>query len=87
MILDILSPEKNYHVDDVESVTLPGTMGSFQILKNHAPLISSLRHGNITFTVQDHLKSMAVEEGFVEVSQNRITVCIDSVRKKETTDK
>lgn len=87
MTLDILSPEKTYHVDDVESVTLPGTMGSFQILKNHAPLISSLRRGNITFSVKGHLKTMVVEEGFVEVSDNTITVCIDSVRKKETDKK
>ena len=87
MTLDILSPEKTYHIDDVESVTLPGTMGSFQILKNHAPLISSLRLVKITFSVKGHLKTMVVEEGFVEVSDNRITVCIDAVRKKETDKK
>ncbi len=84
MTLDILSPEKTFHVEEVESVTLPGTMGSFQILKNHAPLISSLKRGDITFLVQGHLKSMVIEEGFVEVSDNRITVCIDAVRKKES---
>lgn len=87
MTLDILSPVKTYHVEEVESVTLPGTMGSFQVLKNHAPLISSLRRGDITFFAQGHLKSMVIEEGFVEVSDNRITVCIDAVRKKETEGK
>ncbi|MDD2327375.1 MAG: hypothetical protein PHZ13_03525 [bacterium] len=82
MTLDILSPEKSYHVDEVDSVTLPGTMGSFQILKNHAPLISSLRGGNITFFAQGHLKTLHVEEGFVEVQNNKITVCIDSIKKE-----
>ncbi|MFA7155976.1 MAG: hypothetical protein WC112_09655, partial [Proteiniphilum sp.] len=42
MTLEILSPEKNHLWENVQSITLPGTMGSFQVLKNHAPLISSL---------------------------------------------
>jgi F-type H+-transporting ATPase subunit epsilon len=81
MILEILSPEKTYYRGEVESVTLPGTIGSFQVLRNHAPLISSLRRGTLTFAVKGDLQSMKVEEGFVEVSDNKIIVCIDSVKK------
>lgn len=83
MILHILSPEKKYYVEDVDSVTLPGTLGSFQVLKNHAPLISSLQHGTLSFTVKGHLKTLIVEEGFVEVKDNVVTVCIDSVKTKK----
>lgn len=82
MTLDILSPEKNHLWENVQSITLPGTMGSFQVLKNHAPLISSLRKGTILFAAEGHLLSIEVAEGFVEVLNNKITVCIDSVTKE-----
>ena len=45
LILRIVSPEKIEYSGNVESVTVPGTLGEFQILVNHAPLISSLERG------------------------------------------
>ena len=63
MILNILSPEKKYHVEDVDCVTLPGTLGPFQVLKNHAPIISSLERGVLSFKVKGQLKTLQVKEG------------------------
>lgn len=83
MHLEILSPEKIYHSGEVDSVTLPGSMGSFQILHNHAPLIASLKKGILSFMKEDgHVQSMEITDGFVEVSNNKVTVCIDSVHTK-----
>ena len=81
MKLEIISPEKTYYRGEVDSVTLPGALGPFQILKNHAPMISSLIKGQIIISIDGHLKDLSINDGFVEVSNNVITVCIDSVNK------
>lgn len=81
MKLEIISPEKTYYRGEVDSVTLPGALGPFQILKNHAPMISSLTKGQIIISIDGHLKDLSINDGFVEVSNNVITVCIDAVNK------
>lgn len=82
MKLEIISPEKIYFKGEVDSVTLPGVMGPFQILNNHAPLISLLTKGMLVFSTNGHIKEMEITDGFVEVSNNNITVCIDPIKKK-----
>ena len=47
MFLEIVSPEKTLFTGDVSSVHVPGTEGSFQILNNHAPIVSTLKKGSI----------------------------------------
>ncbi|CEA15610.1 MAG: ATP synthase F1 subunit epsilon [Fermentimonas sp.] len=86
MKLEIISPEKTYFKGDVDSVTLPGILGPFQILNNHAPLISLLTKGLIEFSTNGHIKEMKISDGFVEVSNNNITVCIDPIKKKVKLD-
>ncbi len=81
MKLEIISPEKSYFKGEVDSVTLPGDMGPFQILNNHAPLISLLTKGILKFSTEGRIKEMAITDGFVEVSNNNITVCIESIKK------
>lgn len=82
MHLEILTPEKTYFSGEVESVTLPGAMGSFQILNHHAPLISSLIKGKLSFQTEGDTKTVEIGDGFVEVSDNKITVCIDTLTDK-----
>ena len=82
MKLEIISPEKTYFKGEVDSVTLPSVMGPFQILNNHAPLISLLTKGMLVFSTNGHIKEMEITDGFVEVSNNNITVCIDPIKKK-----
>ena len=50
--LKVISPEKILFDGDVESVTVPGTLGEFEVLENHAPIISSLNAGKMTFVVR-----------------------------------
>ena len=47
MFLEIVSPEKTLFTGDVSSVQLPGSEGSFQILNNHAPIVSTLKKGEM----------------------------------------
>lgn len=82
MKLEILTPEMIFYSGEVDSVTLPGTLGSFQLLKNHAPIISSISKGMLAFSANGHVREMEVTDGFVEMSNNHVTVCIDSIKKR-----
>ena len=56
--LKIVSPEKIEFEGDVERVVVPGTMGSFEILQNHAPIISSLEKGDVVYVTAEGKKSV-----------------------------
>jgi F-type H+-transporting ATPase subunit epsilon len=79
MKLEIITPEQIYFSGDVTSVTLPGTSGLFTVWENHAPLISSLTKGKVSYTADKIETELIVEGGFAEVSNNTVTVCIESV--------
>ena len=78
MMLEILSPEQKLFSGEVESVTLPGTLGEFTVLKRHAPLISSLNQGEIKYRLKNgDEQRVAIRNGFVEVLKNHVSVCIE----------
>lgn len=75
MKLEILTKEGPLYRGDVTSVKLPGTKGSFEVLKNHAPIMSSLEDGQIrVITDGGETKYFDIKGGFAEVVQNKITV-------------
>ncbi len=77
MTLEILSPECSLFSGEVESVTLPGTLGEFTVLRHHAPLISSLTEGEVRFRPKGaDEQSFAVRGGFVEVKNDTVSVCV-----------
>ena len=73
----IVSPEKIVFVGDVESVTVPGTAGEFQVLPNHAPLISSLEPGRVLYDCADGRKELNITGGFAEVQNNNVSLCVE----------
>lgn len=77
MNLDILSPERELFNGEVESVTLPGVLGAFTILPHHAPIVSSLEKGNVVYVIGGQEQRVAIESGFVEMSNGRVTVCVE----------
>lgn len=92
MYLEIISPEATLFTGEVESLTLPGTNGSFQLLENHAPIVSTLQagtvkiKGNITIaeSVQNQFESISKEEtlftissGTIEMRDNKIILLSD----------
>lgn len=80
MMLEILSLEQKLFSGEVESVTLPGTLGEFTVLKRHAPLISSLNQGEIKYRLKNgDEQRVAIRNGFVEVLKNHVSVCIEEV--------
>jgi len=75
MFLEIITPDKKVYDGDVSSVQLPGAGGSFGILNNHAPLISSLKNGKIkVIDVKKNTQYFEIKGGVVEVLNNKIIV-------------
>ncbi|MBR5893507.1 MAG: ATP synthase F1 subunit epsilon [Bacteroidaceae bacterium] len=75
--LDIVSPEKQLFSGEVEGATFPGDKGRFTVLYNHAPIISTLGQGTIRWVQQGQEVTLDIKGGFVEVKNNRITVCVE----------
>jgi F-type H+-transporting ATPase subunit epsilon len=75
--LEIISPEKILYSGEAESVTLPGLFGSFTILDRHAPIISGLDKGKLTYKAGTKVVELTVDGGFVEAKKNVVSVCVD----------
>lgn len=81
ILLEIFTPDGIIFNDKVASVALPGTKGGFSVLHNHAPIISSLTKGSIIYKVNDDSSTIEVNGGFVEVKNNVVTVCLETIIK------
>jgi len=76
--LKIVSPERIEYEGEVESVLVPGSAGQFEVLVNHAPIISSLDKGQVVYSLPGGEKnSLDIIGGFVEVQKNVVSVCIE----------
>ena len=75
--LRIVSPERIVYDGEVNSLKVPGTQGSFEILDNHAPIISALAEGVIEYSTAQGKQSLNVLSGFVEVKKNKISLCVE----------
>lgn len=62
---------------DVSLVTLPGVAGPFTVLKDHAALITALEKGDIRYVEAGEEKRLPISEGFVEVGNNQVKVCVE----------
>ena len=75
MQLNIITPDNNLFSGEVSSVILPGIDGDLGVLNNHAPLITTLKNGNITITTQDgETQEFQTNGGIVEVLNNKVIV-------------
>ena len=92
MYLEIISPEAKLFTGEVESLTLPGSNGSFQLLENHAPIVSTLQAGavkikgniSIADNFQNQFESVSKDEtlfnissGTIEMRDNKIILLSD----------
>ena len=76
--LSIVSPEKAIFEGKVERVTLPGVQGSFSILPHHAPIISALGAGVLSYVVEEKEQTVDIQSGFVEMNNNEVSVCVET---------
>mgnify|MGYP002852814022 FL=1 len=78
MILDILTPTGALlSAEQVSAVFLPGTMGEFEVLASHAPIISTLQAGQIRYRTSAGEQVASVASGFVIVDHDHIQACIE----------
>lgn len=71
--LKIVSPERIEFTGEVESVKVPGAQGNFEILTDHAPIISILTKGLVEYDGQQ----LSILGGFVEVQKNQVSLCVE----------
>ncbi len=85
--LDIITPSKSVFKGEVKSITVPGTKGRFEVLKNHAPIISTFEIGMIKVDLNE-LKSnyYSTAGGTIEVLNNQIIVLADSIELVDEID-
>lgn len=87
IFVEIITPSKSAYKGQVMSITVPGTMGNFQVLFNHAPILSSLEIGKIQIedATGQHIE-FATSGGTVEVRNNKVLILADSVESAEEID-
>ena len=79
MYLEIITPDKKVFEGEVTSAQFPGVNGSFEVLRGHAPLISTLEHGQIRVTTAAGQQVFTVDGGVVEVLNNNVIVLAEAV--------
>jgi len=85
--LEIFTPEGKVFSGKVISFTVPGTLGAFQVLHNHAPIISSLEVGEVKVVDEsNNTIFFAISGGFVEVARNNATILADSAERYDEID-
>jgi len=83
--IEIITPDSRIYSGDIRSVRVPGKKGSFQVLKDHAPIISTLDHGPVIIEDdQGMVIRYEISGGVVEVKKNRIILLADSVSEKRS---
>ncbi|MBS1730371.1 MAG: ATP synthase F1 subunit epsilon [Bacteroidetes bacterium] len=82
MILEILTPANKIFSNEVYGIQLPGIHGQFEVLNNHAPLVSALGKGVLKILVdKNNQEKYVISGGFVEVLQNKVMVLVEQAKK------
>lgn len=81
MRIEIVTPEKRIFEGEIKSVRVPGRKGSFQVLKDHAPIVSTLEKGPVIMVDPEGKETIyEIDGGVIEVKANKIILLADSVR-------
>jgi F-type H+-transporting ATPase subunit epsilon len=79
LFLEIITPEKMLFSGEVISVKVPGSKGSFEVLVNHAPIISTLSAGQVKVKDKSGTHLFDVKGGVIEVLRNKVVLLADTV--------
>jgi F-type H+-transporting ATPase subunit epsilon len=86
-LLEIITPSRICYNNNVKSVSVPGTDGEFQVLFNHAPILSTFEIGKIKVQVDDNtLISFATSGGTIEVLENKVLILAQSLERSNEID-
>lgn len=84
--MEVVTPERHVCTLETESVVVPATEGHLGVLPNHAPLITQLGIGVVTYKVGGQKKKMAITGGFMEVADNKMVILADTAELAEDID-
>ena len=84
--LEIVTPESRAYSDDVEFVVLPAIEGEMGVFPQHVPLITAIKPGELVVTKDGKQIHLAVGEGFVEVTAEKVSVLVDMALTEEAID-
>ncbi|HEY9559678.1 MAG TPA: ATP synthase F1 subunit epsilon [Anseongella sp.] len=79
MTLEILTPDKKVFSGEASLVTVPGTQGSFTVLNNHAPIISTLEAGEVKVRGAQGMETYQISGGVIEVLKNKVVLLAESI--------
>ena len=80
MKIEIITPDKKVFEGEIKSVRVPGKKGSFQVLKDHTPIVSTLENGPVRIVDEEDKEIIyEISGGVVEVKANKIILLADSV--------
>ncbi|WP_299248597.1 ATP synthase F1 subunit epsilon [uncultured Cytophaga sp.] len=79
MYLDILTPDQTVFSGEITSVQVPGTAGRFEVLINHAPIISTLEKGDVVIRIAKEEKIFVIDGGVVEVLHDKVIVLAEAI--------
>ncbi len=86
LLLEVVTPSRVVISDEVDLATAPGEDGEFGVMANHAPLLASLKIGEMRITNDGQTIRMAVSGGFCEVSNNKMTVLAEAAERSDEID-
>jgi len=82
MNITVLTPDKEIFSGAIKSVKVPGQDGQFQVLKNHAAIVSALAEGEVTIAKEDGSKiKFQIEKGFLEVLRNEVSLLVQGYKE------
>jgi F-type H+-transporting ATPase subunit epsilon len=77
MNLIVLTPDKQLYQGEVSRITVPGVQGEFEVLENHAPIVSSLASGTVNITTDNKdTQAWDINSGFIEVLDNKVSLLV-----------
>lgn len=84
--LTLVTPYKKVLEEDVDEITATGSLGEFGILPGHAPFLSSLKIGEFTYKIGNKVEHMAVNWGYFEIEDDKVTVLVETAEAAEDID-
>ncbi len=84
--VELITPYKKVLSEEVDTVTATGTMGEFGLLPGHAPYLTSLKIGELSYTKDDKTFYFAVNWGYLEVENDEVTILVETAERADEID-
>ena len=78
LTLSVVTPEKQLVSEEVDQVNAPGSEGDFGVLYDHAPILTNLRSGQLSYENDGESTALVISGGYLEVTDNRVTILAES---------